>query len=62
MGIEIGEVISSNNDKVKIKLSSDISIGDGIRIIGEKEDTGLVITKIFVNHPLQMHIKMILLK
>lgn len=49
MGIEIGEVISSNNDKVKIKLSSDISIGDGIRIIGEKEDTGLVITKIFVN-------------
>ena len=43
-GIQIGEVIGKN----KIRLRSDISQGDGIRIIG-KHDVGTILNKIYKN-------------
>ena len=47
IGIKIGEVIGKN----KIKLTSDIKQGDGIRIIGTK-DTGSILNKIYKNKKL----------
>ena len=47
MGIDIGKVITYKNNKVTIKLSDELNIGDGIRILGN--DVGLTITNIFKN-------------
>lgn len=48
-GIEIGTVISKIKDELKIKLTGDVNLRDGLRIIDEKEDKGLVINKMMVN-------------
>lgn len=47
MGIEIGKVIEDHK-KIKIKLTNDISQGDGIRIIGKK-DIGFTLNKIYID-------------
>ncbi len=47
IGIKIGEVVGKN----RIKLTSDIKQGDGIRIIGTK-DTGSILNKIYKNKKL----------
>lgn len=46
MGINIGEVIDYKNGKVIIKLTDELNINDGIRIIG-KNDIGSTITKMY---------------
>ena len=43
IGIKIGKVIEYKNNKVKIKLSKDLNINDGIRIIGNN-DVGTIVT------------------
>lgn len=48
MGINIGSVIGYKNEKVTIKLTDDLSINDGIRIIGNK-DLGFNVTVIYKN-------------
>lgn len=48
MGIEIGKVIDYKNGYVYIKLSDDLNVHDGIRIVG-KSDVGLSLTRMFVN-------------
>ena len=48
MGVEIGKVVNYKNGFVYVKLSSNIHVQDGIRIVG-KNDVGLTITKMFVN-------------
>ena len=47
MGVVLGKVIDSNNNKITISLERDLSIGDGIRVLGEKEDAGCTVTKMF---------------
>ncbi len=47
-GIEIGKVISTTDTSVIIKLTEDLNINDGIRIVG-KEDIGWIVTSMFVN-------------
>ncbi len=47
-GIEIGKVISTTNTSVIIKLTEELNINDGIRIVG-KEDSGWIVTSMFVN-------------
>ena len=49
IGIQIGNVVSYKNGYCYIKLNDDLSVCDGIRIIG-KNDVGLTITKMFVNN------------
>jgi putative protease len=49
VGIEIGKVIMSKKNKVKIKLSNSVKLGDGIRIIGKDSDVGCLLTKILLN-------------
>ncbi|MFA6649601.1 MAG: peptidase U32 family protein, partial [Candidatus Izemoplasmatales bacterium] len=45
MGVEVGKVIAFNHGKVTIRLTRDIAVGDGIRIIGTK-DYGDTISRI----------------
>lgn len=45
LGIEIGRVISYKKGQVTIKLTDELNINDGIRIIS-KNDTGTIVTKI----------------
>lgn len=47
MGVVLGKVIDFTNNKITISLERDLSVGDGIRVIGEKEDTGCTVTKMF---------------
>ena len=49
LGIEIGKVIDSSKGYIKIKLSSDLNVQDGIRII-DKEDYGMTIQTLFINN------------
>ena len=48
IGIEIGKVIDYKKGKVFIKLSDDLNINDGIRIVGVR-DVGQIITRMSVN-------------
>ena len=47
LGIELGKLLEVNNS-IKVKLSDNLSINDGIRLIGEN-DYGMVVTKIIKN-------------
>lgn len=47
-GITIGEIISKVKNNLKIKLTKDVNVHDGLRILDEKEDKGLIINKMFV--------------
>lgn len=48
-GITIGEVISKVKNNLKIKLTKDVNVHDGLRILDKKEDKGLIINKMFVD-------------
>ena len=48
LGVKIGEVIDYDNRFIKIKLSEELSINDGIRIVSEK-DEGFIVTSLFKN-------------
>lgn len=50
IGIEVGHVISKVKNDLKIKLTYDVSVHDGLRILDDKEDKGLVINKMFINN------------
>lgn len=50
IGIEVGEVIKKVKNDLKIKLTYDVSVHDGLRILDDKEDKGLVINKMFINN------------
>lgn len=47
LGVEIGKVISTNNKFITIKLSDDLSLRDGIRLM--KSDVGCTVTEILKN-------------
>jgi len=49
MGIEIGKVISYKNGKAKIKLTDELAINDGIRILGN-DDVGAIVTNMFKDY------------
>ncbi len=51
-GILAGTVISKIKDELKISLNCEISINDGLRIMDDKEDKGIVINKMYVNKKL----------
>jgi len=50
MGVVLGKVVECNKNKISILLERDLSVGDGIRILGEKQDTGATITKMFIKN------------
>ena len=48
-GVEIGKVLDYKNNKAYIKLSDDLNINDGIRIMGTN-DIGFIVTNMFINN------------
>lgn len=48
MGIDIGNVLDYKNGKAIIKLTGELDINDGIRIIGDN-DTGCIVTTMYKN-------------
>ncbi|XMB87004.1 U32 family peptidase [Mycoplasmatota bacterium WC44] len=48
IGISIGKVIGFNKNRIKIKLTDDLSQGDGIRILGPN-DVGLSVNRLYFN-------------
>lgn len=51
MGVEVGTVESFSRGKVEIRLSGDLSVNDGIRIVGDS-DTGNVVSRIILGSTL----------
>ena len=51
MGIKIGKVVSVTKKSVLIKLNSDVSIHDGIRILGNN-DYGFTLNRFYINKKL----------
>lgn len=49
LGVKIGKVIKKENNKIYIKLNDDLINGDGIRILNNNEDDGLIISQMFIN-------------
>ena len=49
MGVEIGEVVDYKKGYVFVKLSDDLNVHDGIRIVGSS-DVGLSVDKMFVDN------------
>ncbi len=49
-GVLIGKVVSKINNDLKIKLYDTVNLHDGLRIIDEKEDKGIIINKMFINN------------
>ena len=47
MGIVIGEVISADKERFTVKLDEVLHQGDGIRILNDKEDTGLTVNFLY---------------
>lgn len=54
-GIKIGEVISSNGNRVKIKLSNTLNQFDGVRIYSNVFDDGFIVNKLYLNGKLANH-------
>ena len=50
-GVEIGKVISCNNNKIEIKLTDTLTIGSGLRVIG-KNDVGISVNEFYKNNKL----------
>lgn len=51
-GIYIGKVIDYKNSYIKIKLTTDVSIGDGLRIILNKDDYGITLNEFYIEKKL----------
>ena len=47
-GVYIGKVIEYKKDYIKVKLTSDVSIGDGLRIVLDKDDYGITLNEFYI--------------
>ena len=52
MGVEIGKVINYSNGIAKIRLTDDVSIGSGLRVIDNNGDVGISVNEMYVNNKL----------
>ena len=50
IGVAIGEVIGYRQGRIKIRLNDDLSQTDGLRIIDDKKEFGIVANKIYLNN------------
>ena len=48
-GIKIGKVLSSNNNKVRVKLDKELEFGDSIRIVSSKKTDAVTINQMYLN-------------
>lgn len=52
MGVPIGKIISFKDGFAKIKLTDSISIGSGLRVIGNNRDVGVLVNDFYINNKL----------
>lgn len=52
MGVPVGWIVDYKNGMAKIKLTDCISIGSGLRVIGKKEDVGILVNEIYIHDKL----------
>ena len=52
MGVPVGVVIGYKNGEAKIKLTDNVSIGSGLRVIGKKKDVGINVNDFYINNKL----------
>ena len=55
VGIEIGQIVAVNKDKISVKLHHELNQGDGIRILCENEDVGYVVNYLYKDRLLVNH-------
>ena len=51
-GVYIGKVIDYNKNYITIRLVCDVSIGDGLRIVLNKDDYGITLNEFYINNKL----------
>ncbi len=51
-GVYIGKVINFKNNFIDIKLTSSVSIGDGLRTVLDKDDYGITLNEFYINKKL----------
>lgn len=51
-GVKIGKVIDYKNNYVSIKLYDNVSINDGLRIVLENDDYGIILNEFYINRKL----------
>lgn len=49
IGVKIGQIVKINNNIATIKLTRELNQGDGVRFIGSKNDTGMIVNKMYLN-------------
>ena len=52
MGVPVGKIIDYKKGIAKIKLTDNISIGSGLRVIGKKNDVGINVNDFYINNKL----------
>lgn len=52
MGVKIGKIIEYKNGIAKIKLTDNISIGSGLRVIDNNRDVGINVNNFYINNKL----------
>lgn len=52
MGVPVGKIIDYKKGIAKIKLTDNISIGSGLRVIGTKNDVGINVNDFYINNKL----------
>lgn len=49
MGVEIGKIVKSPSSKIAIELVDAVAQGDGLRILTDQEDFGILLNRIYLN-------------
>ena len=52
MGVPVGKIVDYKNGIAKIKLSDNVSIGSGLRVIGKKNDVGINVNDFYIGNRL----------
>ena len=52
MGVNIGRVVSYKNGMAEIKLTDDLVIDSGLRVIGKDKDVGVLVNEFYINNKL----------
>lgn len=51
-GIEIGKILTVSKKYIEIKLTDDVSINDGLRVLNDREDVGILLNNFYINNKL----------
>lgn len=52
LGVKVGKIVDINNNFAKIKLTDNVSIGSGLRVISKCGDVGINVNNFYINNKL----------